>query len=202
MDYGQTNQTDVNSADFFTAGAGTQDELVNNVNPENNFDLSNSNASWNAANARYQSRNFGQNAIRGNGVQAPGSSGNFAGPSTPENMVNATGNAANHPEATTDFSAQPPETGPDFGMPAPEFGQITDLEQPAPKTENAPASDFYYDSTVIRIDGDTLSSKAIEVLAKNEKNFGKTGDAASFVENFEQAKIDNLKNSYNREFGG
>ncbi len=84
----------------------------------------------------------------------------------------------------------------DFG-PAPEpLGQIIDVEPAMPTTDIAPA----FDQSVIRINGESLDNRAIEVIDDMEKTLGKTGDAASFVANFEEAKIA-LKNSYNSTSG-
>ncbi len=84
----------------------------------------------------------------------------------------------------------------DFG-PAPEpLGQIIDVEPAMPTTDIAPA----FDQSVIRINGESLDNRAIEVISDMEKTLGKTGDAASFVANFEEAKIA-LKNSYNSTSG-
>lgn len=46
MDYGQTQKQPDVPQDFFTVGAGTNSEEINNVNPEDNLDLSNDQASW------------------------------------------------------------------------------------------------------------------------------------------------------------
>ncbi len=85
----------------------------------------------------------------------------------------------------------------DFGPAAEPLGQIIDVEPAMPTTDIAPA----FDQSVIRINGESLDNRAIEVISDMEKTLGKTGDAASFVANFEEAKIANLKNSYNRTFG-
>lgn len=47
MDYGHTGQNDSGSPVFFTSGAGTNSENVNNFEPENNLDLSN--GAWDAS---------------------------------------------------------------------------------------------------------------------------------------------------------
>ena len=84
----------------------------------------------------------------------------------------------------------------DFG-PAPEpLGQIIDTE-PAPVT----TEEVSFDKTAIRVNGDTLDKRAVDIISDMEKTLGKTGDAAGFVAEFEEAKVANLKNSYNRIFG-
>ena len=64
MDYGQNQQT-VNSESeqvFFTTGAGVNSESVNNVNPEDNLDLTNRTAHWGEVNA-VKHREIGNRAI-------------------------------------------------------------------------------------------------------------------------------------------
>lgn len=64
MDYGQNPQS-VNPESeqaFFTAGAGVNSESANNVNPENNLDLTNQAINWNETTvAKHQ--NLGNRAI-------------------------------------------------------------------------------------------------------------------------------------------
>ena len=86
----------------------------------------------------------------------------------------------------------------DFGPAPAELGEIVDNE-PAPVIN--PEHTLSFDESAIRVNGESLDSKAIEIIDDMEKNLGKTGDAASFVNDFEEAKIANLKNSYNRTFG-
>ncbi len=61
MDYGQpVNSND--RTDFFTSGAGSNQENVNNFEAENNVDLNNEQADWGASPAR-SNRNIGNIAI-------------------------------------------------------------------------------------------------------------------------------------------
>lgn len=84
----------------------------------------------------------------------------------------------------------------DFG-PTPEpLGQIIETE-PAP----APMEEVSFDKSVIKVDGDTLDKRAVAVFENMEKDLHKTGDAAGFVNEFEEAKIVNLYNSWDRTFG-
>lgn len=175
MDYqGQTSQQGTNQP-FFTEGVGNQSVEYTDA-PENDINLSNTTPWGNteAAPTRDQNQNLGNNAINGQLVERP-----------------------------TDASFEPyvpaPEAGPDFG-PMPEMLQITETE-PTPVAEPDAAEVASFDESLIRVEGDHLDNKAIDVIDDMEKNLKKTGDAASFVNDFEKAKVANLKNSYNRIFG-
>jgi hypothetical protein len=175
MDYqGQTNQQGTNQP-FFTEGVGNQSVEYTDA-PENDINLSNATPWGNAAAnpTRNQNQSLGNNAINGQLVEKP---------------------------ATTNFEAYAPapEVGPNFG-PMPEMLQITETE-PTPVAKTDVTAETSFDESVIKVEGDHLNSKAIDVIDDMEKNLKKTGDAASFVNDFEKAKIANLKNSYNRIFG-
>ena len=175
MDYqGQTSQSDSNQP-FFTEGVGNQSVEYTDI-PENDINLSNT-TSWGNATAnptRDQNQNLGNNAINGQLVEKP---------------------------ATEEFEAYipAPETGPDFG-PMPEMLQITDTE-PTADNKTSESQESSFDEAAIRVEGDHLDNKAIDVIDDMEKALKKTGDAATFVDTFEKAKVANLKNSYNRIFG-
>lgn len=64
MDYGQPAQQTIQPAgpDFFTSGSGTNNEQINNTEPENNLDLSNGQTNWSNPVERNQ-QNIGQQAI-------------------------------------------------------------------------------------------------------------------------------------------
>lgn len=66
MDYGHTGQQNLENRDFFTAGAGLQDEEVNNFEAENNLDLSNPETSWQDSSeieSKVDFKKVGKNAI-------------------------------------------------------------------------------------------------------------------------------------------
>ncbi len=168
MDYGQTNQHEVNQP-FFTEGVGNQS------------------VEYTATPSREQNQNFGHNAINGQLVENP----------NPES-VNLEAFAPT-PEMMQNMMA-PEMPGPDFGPEPEPLGQITEVE-PAPAAPAQPAADFAYDSTAIKVEGDSLNSEAVNILTDNENTLKKTGDAASFLNTLDSIKEDNLKNSYNRTFG-
>lgn len=96
--------------------------------------------------------------------------------------------------------AEPEYERPEFVTPElPQYGQIIETEAPKVATEVSP--NYSYDHSAIKIEGESISGKTVEIIDGFVKELGKDGDAASFVDSFEQAKIDNLKNSYNRTFG-
>ena len=96
--------------------------------------------------------------------------------------------------------AEPEYERPEFVAPeAPQLGQITETEAPQAATEISP--NYSYDHAAIKVDGETVSNKTVEIIDGFVKELGKDGDAAAFLASFEEAKIDNLKNSYNRIFG-
>lgn len=175
MDYGQTNQTDKNQP-FFTEGVGRQSVEYTDT-PENDLNLTNNTTSWqnaNAAPSRGQSQNIG-------------------------NIVN--GQLIENPNQPVNFEVAPaPEAGPDFGPAPEELGRITETE-PAPATPTEKPNEYSFDESAIKIKGESLDGKAVEIISDMEKKLKQTGDAAGFVESFENAKVANLKNSYNRTFG-
>ena len=183
MDYGQTTQQDGNQP-FFTEGVGSQSVEYTDA-PEDNINLSNTATSWGErVLSRDQNQNFGHSAINGQLVENPNADmGNF--------------------EAYAPAPDIPaPDMGPDFGPATEPLGEIIDTEPAPTPTDNANASTNYaYDQSAIRVEGDSLNSKAVDIISDMEKTLGKTGDAAGFFESFENAKVDNLKNSYNRIFG-
>ncbi len=139
--------------------------------PENNLDLTNPNTFGESQPTRGQNQNFGRNAINGQPVENPNDSVEFEAP-TP---------------------------GPDFG-PMPEILQITETE-PAPAASKEESNDYNYDSTVMKIEGDSLNPKAVDAMTDMEKSFKKTGDAASFVSDFEKTQDIVLEQSFNRKLG-
>lgn len=116
--------------------------------------------------------------------------GNAAmGNTTPDSAAEITGNYA-----------EPEYERPEFVTPElPQYGQIIETEAPKVATEVSP--NYSYDHNAIKIEGESISGKTVEIIDDFVKELGKDGDAASFLGSFEQAKIDNLKNSYNRTFG-
>ena len=88
----------------------------------------------------------------------------------------------------------------EFVAPEPtQYGQIIETEAPKTATEISP--NYSYDHNAIKTEGDSISGKTVEIIDDLVKELGKDGDAESFTNSFEQAMIDNLKNSYNRTFG-
>ena len=183
MDYGQTNQTDKNQP-FFTEGVGRQSVEYTDA-PEDNINLSNTATSWGErVLSRNQNQNFGHGAINGQLVENPNADmGNLEA-------------YASAPDIPT------PDIAPDFGPVSEPLGQITSTEPaPTPVNNENISTNYSYDQSAIRVDGDSLNGKAVDIISDMEKTLSKTGDAAGFFESFENAKVDNLKNSYNRTFG-
>ena len=175
MDYqGQTSQQSTNQP-FFTEGVGNPSPEFTDT-PEENLNLSDTTPWGNAAATptRGQSQNLGSNAINGQLVERPD-------------------------DVSFEAYVPTPEAGPDFG-PMPEMLQITDTE-PAPITKEDTTKEANFDESLIRVEGDHLDNKAIDVMDGMEKNLKKTGDAAEFDSDLKKAKIANLKNSYNRIYG-
>lgn len=182
MDYGQTNQQDTNQP-FFTEGVGRQSVEYTDT-PEDNINLSNTATSWGKrVLSRDQNQSFGQGAINGQLVEKPNT-----------DMVNLEAYAS-APDIPT------PDIDPDFGPAVEPLGEIVDTEPTPSPTNNEISTNYTYDQNAIRVDGDSLNGKAVDIISDMEKTLGKTRDAAGFFECFENAKVDILKNSYNRTFG-
>ena len=179
MDYGQTTQQPANS-DFFTSGAGTNDNQVNTFDSENNLDLSNQQANWGTPIERDQ-KNIGSQAINSINSNQPES-----GPT-------------NNPNAMPVPNMPPmPEISPESLTEAPS-GTNPSLN-PAiikqPDTDNLSADDLNIKKIKT---SDRLSEESVKVVDEALAKFNQDGDAAGFYDTARKMMEENLRNSYGRE---
>ncbi len=81
MDYGQGQSNQPGQSvplDFFTTGAGTNDERINNFEPENNLDLTNSQTDWRPQSSLQSNQQLGQQAMHSIESQPRSQSANSA----------------------------------------------------------------------------------------------------------------------------
>ena len=166
MDYGHTVQpTNQGSDVFFTAGAGTPSTNINNVEPENNLDLTNRATTWDAMPANpdtRDTRNIGAGAL-----------------ASRESL-------GNQPVFSQPYRQEAPR---------PELGQIIDLEMPPmstlnPAVNSAPAPSIT-EETPLRLtkselfigSSDKLSPRGLSLIKEEETKFRQGAeDISSFYD--------------------
>lgn len=190
MDYGQTQkQPDASGfsqsadvpQDFFTVGAGTNSEDINNVNPEDNLDLSNSQASWGPQFMQMPPENITE-PIRN--IETPPIPS-----ATPVESLEHNGDSAKQSASPLEAINQTPE-----------LGQITPAE-PQAKTPAAasPESDQkaqqylgIHDLNSIKTT-EKLSHQGITAIDNAINKLGQDEDAANFYEMVREARKFNIK---------
>ena len=193
MDYGQTQkQLDASGfsqsadvpQDFFTVGAGTNSEDINNVNPEDNLDLTNTQASWGPQFMQMPPENITE-PIR-----------NIETPPIPDASPVESLKPTKHSGNSTEQRAPRSEVA----SSTPELGQITPTE-PQAKTLAAASSESEQKAQQYLGIHDLNSIKTTEKLNHHGmtaidnaiSKLGQDGDAASFYEMAREAAKFNIK---------
>ena len=169
MNYGQDNSQE-KVPDFFTFGAGTNAENVNNVEPENNLDLTNTATEWELPMPDRDNREIGNRAI------ASAESLNI--PSEP--AANPQEDLSAQIEAITDNKAEQVSINPAI-IQKNNDTTIPQIEEPNIKTDKF------------------LSKEGIAAIDKAKAELDQTGDMASFYCEARDMMEVNLENSYNRK---
>lgn len=183
MDYSQVKQPSNDVQDFFTTGAGTNDESLNNFQAEDNLDLGNSAANWGTAPAEHDQQKIGSEAIGA--------------------AINAAATPINSATNSIDTPPMPPA---ELEQPSiPELGKVTSLEvvpsQPSEEqnlnteaTEGANTPSLKFVETK-----ESLNKEGVVALNQSVAKFNADGDAAGFYKEIRDAMENNLDNSYNRK---
>lgn len=176
MDYKNQsgNQPDPGQA-FFTPGAGDVSPLKNNVEPENNLDLTNTSTSWPAS----ESVEPIKEALNPQEITPPGDMLNTPMPDI--EMKNGLGETIDADLPPAAMQASPPN--------------------PTPKVLPVAA----FDEKLIRTEGDSIDREALPEIDRAINNLGKTGNTADFYttvrgDNDKPGMLgSNLENSYGRK---
>lgn len=177
MDYGQSPQlTDEKpEPEFFTAGVGTNSETANNFEPENNLDLSNTQADWTPPSESSQ-RGLGNIAI-----------------------------SSTEYSQTPDMSATPevPPMMPEFlqnpNKPTSEqIGQIMELTPPPMRSDNSEIEATPYNKSNLKI-GESLGKAGVAEVNRIIDSFG--DDPNGSYTNYQNMREAALEESYGRIIG-
>ena len=172
MDYGHaTKSTDAPA--FFTSGAGTNDENVNNFESEDNLDLTNDLTNW-APQIEHDKQGIGSSAI----------SSFEAGMPLPGKMEQ------NTPVLGEIKPYLPPGANPGEALTAPSLATDSEIiEQSLTPTLKSVKTTEY------------LNAEGIKALDNSIQKFNQDGNAAEFYDEVRNAMEVNLDNSYNRKLG-
>ena len=186
MDYGQPIQqpTQPTGPEFFTSGVGTNDEGINNVQSENNLDLSNTQANWGAIPERDR-QSIGHQTI--NSVM-------------PEQLNPYT---SNHSESINQTSVPSEIVMPSEKMLPPTPIGYASLEPPIIEEAKGEAKDEVQQEPSIKDIKTTerLSDDGVKVVDHAVSEFNQNGNAADFYDKVREMMETNLENSYNRKLG-
>lgn len=188
MDYSQSQNIQPGQPipqDFFTAGSGTNNEEINNFEPENNLASTNSQAGWDALTEAYPGANqqLGQQAIQ-----------SIDFPQAASQSANA---APNLGEVVT---LDMPPAKKDAPLVMVSDQSSLDPIQATQITEDSHSDQLNTPEDRSKIKtSDTLSDDAIEAMRRAEKKLEQDGDIVNFYDFIRDSMEDNLKNSYNRK---
>lgn len=187
MDYGQTQKQPEVPQDFFTVGAGTNSEDINNVNPEDNLDLTNDQASWEPQFMQMPPDNITE-PIR-----------NIETPPIPD----TTSMESVHNSQDTIDSAKQGVPSLDSTKNTPELGKVTSAspqnKEPIEPSELEQRTKHYFglhDLTSAIASG-KLTHHGMEAVNNAENKLNQDGDAASFYENLSYLREQNKTNARN-----
>ena len=173
MDYSQVKQPSNDVQDFFTTGAGTNDESLNNFQAEDNLNLGNSAANWGAAPTEHDQQKIGSEAIGA--------------------AINAAATPINSVANSIDTPPMPPA---ELEQPSiPELGKVTSLEVvPSQPSEEQNLNTEATEGTTTPNQETTAES----IVDQSVREFNASGNAAGFYDEIRKVVMDN----HNKTYGG
>lgn len=180
MDYGQHGQSSQNgqggqlvaSQAFFTAGQGSNNQELNNYEPENNLDLTNTTTNWGIVTpAEHDRRAIGSHAIFSSDSES------VAKEETKESGFTDTGQ----------FNTSP------------KLGEIITMNAPLPPASSTTSTPTSTPSEHIYTRGDHLNDAGVAAVNEAINKLSQTGNIVDFYTEVRNMMEGNLKNSFNRK---